>query len=257
MLPANIKLIIDLTLGDGWIGFRGTKRNNPYFICEHGETQIDYCKYKENLLQSFGYITHSYDKVNSNKTSKNFGKRSYRFYTNEHSDFHTAHKHLYNKNVKTVDKHLLRDLDAESLAYWFMDDGCAMTEQYIQKKDYRMMFEKKKVGAYKLSTNCFSLDENALIVDWLSEKFGIRAVAKTYKSYSTCIYVYGIKNKDLLRNTILPYVERVPQLLYKLSYPHTFEGISFTNVPRVSNFAAEETERNDSSFFEEDATVQA
>lgn len=231
MLPANIKLIIDITLGDGWVGKR-RETNDAYFVCEHGDKQMDYARYKEALLNSFGYATHNYCKVNNNPTSKNFGKKYYRFYTDTNKDFNTAMKHLYNKGRKTIDKHLLRDLDAESLAFWFMDDGCAKTIQYSLTKTTKILYEKKIVNSYKLSTNCFSYDENLLIVAWLKEKFGLVAKAKYYKNYTTCIYVTDIFNKDLLRNIIYRYVEKVPCMEYKLSYPHKFAGIPYTVEPR-------------------------
>lgn len=247
MLPKNIKLIIDLTIGDGWIGYRAkTGRKNPYFICEHGEKQIDYCKYKENLLNSFGYVTTSIDRVNDNPTSKNFGKRSYRFYTREHDDFHTGFKHIYNSGRKAIDNHLLRDLDEESLAFWFMDDGNAKTVQYTISHNRKIVYERKKVNSYILATDGFTYQENSLIQAWLYEKFAIVTKLNSVdkgKFYE--LSIHGIENKENFRNIILPYVEKIPCLMYKLSYPSSFKDIPVANIiDNYKNFTAEETERN-------------
>lgn len=255
MLPKNIKLIIDFTIGDGWIGYRRPTDKKAQYICCHSFVQADYCKYKEQKLIEAGYGITGIDRVVDNTKSKNFGKRYYTIYAKSHIDFSTAHKHLYNKKVKTIDKHLLRDLDAESLAFWFMDDGCAKTVQYNQKETIRYYYETRKVNGYKLSTNCFSLDENILITSWLKEKFDIMSKV-SFADNSYHINIYQIESKDKLKSLLLPYVEQIPCMMYKLSYPHTFANIPYTIVPRVNNLARVETERNDSSILEDDATVQ-
>lgn len=265
MLPNNIKAIINIALGDGWIGYRDGNRKFPYLICEHGEKQIEYCKQKQQYIESFGYKTYSRDYVNKNPNSKNFGHRFYRFSMQETEDLQTAHKHIYNSKKKFLDKSLLSYLDAESLAFYFMDNGSAKTVAYNQDDDYRWYYAERKVGKYILATNTFSTVEVENLSAWLEKTYGICSTVKQSSIYNRTgkespeLHINATKDKDLFRDLIYPHVAKFPSMLYKLSYVHTFNNIAFTRVPRENkNFTAEETERNDSSYHnEEDATVQA
>lgn len=244
MIPKNIKLIIDITIGDGWIGYRDNKRRFPYYICEHGEAQIDYCKYKGNLLKEFGYEITEWDKVNTKETSRNFGRRYYRIYSREHLDFHTAHKHVYNKKRKAIDKHLLRDMDVESLAFWFMDDGSVHTTNYILTKHTKVIYNQKYADRYNLATNSFSYGEQLLIVDWLKEKFNLDAkIILNNKRKTYTLNFYGIENKTNLVSLLKPYIEKIPCMLYKISYPNSNKDLEV--IDRIDrNISRIETERD-------------
>ena len=246
MLPDNIKTIVDFTIGDGWIGYRSSTHKLPYMRIEHSHRQMMYAKHKEDILRSYDYNLSA--KLYMSTTKKNHGRYYYQINTYQHQDFYTAYKWMYNKKRKTIDKALLRHLDACSLAYWFMDDGTAKLCNYTQNKDKsRKYFENYKIHAYKLATLCFSYDENLLIADWLRDKFNIESKIERWKQYCM-IVIYGIENKNNFRSTIEPYI--INEMRYKIDKPHTFEGMSWITVSR------EETERDNPTKSVGEATVQ-
>jgi hypothetical protein len=249
MIPNNIKTIIDLTLGDGWIGFRDNNRNNPYYICEHGEKQIEYAKYKENLLNECGYITHGKEYLSKNE--KVFGYKYYRFYTEENKDFKTVYKYIYNKKRKAIDKHLLRNLDERSLAFWYMDDGSTKLIKYNLGKYEKFIYEEPVVNCYRYCLDRYTEEENNLFSNWLLERFNIESKVIRHGNYFRTA-IYRQEAKDIFRNLVDKYF--VDCLKYKLNYKHSFNGVPFTKV--IRNCAVEETERNSSSL-EDEATVQA
>lgn len=245
MLPDNIKTIVDFTLGDGWIGYRSKTHKLPYMRIEHGQAQVFYAKHKQRILETLGYDLSA--RLYMSTTKRNHGRYYYQINTFQHKDFDTARKWTYNRNLKVVDKALLRNLDAKSLAYWFMDDGCAKLSNYNQNKDKsRKYFENYKTHCYKLSTNNFSYEEHTLILAWLKEKFDITAkIEKSMGSY--CTLIFGTENKDRFRSTVEPYI--IDDMRYKISHPHTFDGMSFEIVER------EQTERENQEVLL-DATVE-
>ena len=245
MLPSNIKLIVDFTLGDGWIGYHSKTHSLPYMRLEHGQKQVFYAKHKEQRLLNAGYELSS--RLYSPKTGKNVGKYYYQINTDQHKDFDTARKWMYNKNKKRIDRALLRQLDAESLAYLFMDDGSAKHRQYNVNKDKsRIYFEQPRTFAYRIATMSFSYEENVLLLQWLKEKFDIEArLEKAYNSFG--IIMFNTESKDKFRDTIKQYITE--DMLYKIQAPHTFAGMSSVIV------VAEETERENTIQYS-DATVQ-
>ncbi len=238
MIPENIKLIVDLTIGDGWIGFRGAGRKNPFYICEHCEAQADYAIFKENLLKESGYTTTG--KFYISKNPKCFGKTYYRFYTWEHEDFYTAFKYVYNKGRKAIDEHLLRTLDWRSIAFWFMDDGNAKKIYYNLGKYEKWVYEQPKINCYRLSVARYNDSEVDKLAEWFTSR-GINVTKSKHKLGFWDIGIYQESSKDKFRDLIKPYI--VPCLEYKILGSHSFRGIPFKVEPRV--YAAVETERND------------
>jgi hypothetical protein len=224
-IPKDIKLLIDLTLGDGYIGLKSNKYTTMRI--EHAIKQKAYAQHKERLLTDAGFNVLSRELTIEN--GKNAGKSYYRIDIHGDNRLATAHKHIYNKGRKFIDKHLLRDLDILSLAYWFMDDGSAKLSHYNLKKDQKVIYELPKIGVYKFSHCGFTFDENKLFCDWLKYKFNIDAmVIKHGKFYVSAIYT--ISAKDRFRYLIEPYI--IPSMYYKIMFPHSFSGIPFTKTLR-------------------------
>jgi len=224
MIHTKIKTLIDVTIGDGYIG---KKTNDSYYYeCGHAIKQSEYVLAKKALLESVGYTTgiRSY----TVKSGKNTGKAYIHCRAFACPEIRTAHKYLYNSGVKAIDRHILRILDAQSLAYWFMDDGYAKTAKYIKKGTTRYIYEIPKTGNYGLATDSFTLKENQLIKDWLSEKFSIESTI-IHSMNSWNIAIYHIESKDLFRSLIAPYI--IPSMQYKIQNPHSFKDIPFVVIP--------------------------
>lgn len=227
-IPNSIKVLVDFTMGDGWIG--RSKGSNGMFKMriEHSIKQMEYAMHKEQILYSFGYTAKT--GVWSPKTGKNVGKDYYRIDVHVHKNMQTAHKWCYNKGRKAIDKALLRQLDEVSLAYWFMDDGTAKVTKYIQKPTHRYYYETPKTNAYLFCNNNFSYDENTLFSLWLKERFGINSKVINGGNNSFEVAIYSISDKDRFRDVVYPYI--VPSMQYKINNPHTFKDVPYTTVPR-------------------------
>lgn len=214
MLSTNIKRIIDITLGDGYLGY-GKVSKHAHYSCGHSTNQRDYLLHKMSILLNLGY-----------KTTEYVYEKSCSIYTANHQDFSTAHKWIYNKSRKFIDNALLRNCDAETLAYWFMDDGGADKTNKLRYKNKLQVYESPKTKSYSLYTNCFSYDENVLITLWLKEKFNI--TANIYINKGPYIRISDIPSKDSLRNTIEPYI--ISCMRYKIKTPHSFDNIAYSVV---------------------------
>lgn len=223
MIPETIKLLIDLTLGDGWIGFNG---NSIRGRIEHSIKQKEYAEHKAFLLQSadLPITTRAYIST----THKNAGKEYFQINLLTHPDLSAARKWLYNKNRKSIDKALLRQCDERTLAYLFMDDGCAHLSNYNLGRYEKFIYAQSKTHAYRISTNSFSYDEHLLFQDWLLS-FGIcSTLEKQNKTFRTIICAE--QSKDIFRNIIKQFI--IPSMQYKISKPHSFKNIPFTQQPR-------------------------
>ncbi|MGM9530844.1 hypothetical protein [Intestinibacter sp.] len=103
-------------------------------------------------------------------------------------------KKLYVDGVKTITQEYLDKIHSPiALAYWFMDDG---TQRGT------------------IATNCFSLQEQELLVDWMANKWNILcSLQKNKDSYVLHILEESRKKFEEL---IFPYM--IPSMYYKLKY---------------------------------------
>jgi hypothetical protein len=223
MIPENIKLLIDLTLGDGWIGYNGSSVRGRI---EHSIMQQDYALHKAELLQAAGFPLTI--RVYESTTKKNAGRSYCQVNLHTHPDLHTAHKYLYNKGRKAIDKSLLRAMDDRSLAYLFMDDGCAHRIWYNLKEHTKYMYSEPKIHSFKLSTNGFTHEENVLLADWLLSLGIASKLERQGTTYRTVIAREA--SKDRFVELVSPYV--VPSMSYKLAGKRSFRDIPFIVVPR-------------------------
>ena len=206
MIPANIKWIVDFSLGDGGIYYNDTKL--PIYQETHSEKQTEYINHKKDVLLSLGY----------NMSIYNYSIRGYRcvrLRSKTHKDFDTAHKWIYNKNRKSIDKALLRQLDARSLAYYYMDDGDVNKKHTIIDN-----ITYTKAAHYRLATLNMSISELELFRLWLLEKFNIQS-NKYQQGNGYRLYISRTESKDIFREIIEPYI--VPSMMYKINIPHTFK----------------------------------
>lgn len=234
MLPDNIKVLIDLGIGDGSITRQ--PNGNCSFTIGHGIKQSAYAHHKAELLKAYGFDAK--ETIYTANTGKNKGKQFYRIYIGVNPAIKTAYKWIYNKGKKALDRALFRQLDERTLAYWFMDDGSAKTVNHHKEPWGRTVYTQRKVASYMFATDSFSYDECVLMQDWLRDKFGIASnLAKDKTNFRVAIS--SIPSKDRFRALIEPYI--IESMHYKIGYPHSFVGIPHFAVYTAS--AAEETER--------------
>ena len=206
MIPVNIKWIIDFSLGDGGIYYINTKL--PIYQETHSAKQIEYINHKKDILSNLGYdmSTYEYD-------VKEY--RCVRIRSKTHKDFDTAHKWIYNKNRKSIDKALLHQLDARSLAYYYMDDGDVNKKHTVIDN-----IKYTKAGHYRLATHNMSINELELFRLWLLEQFNIQS-NKYQQGNGYRLYISRTESKDIFREIIKPYI--VPSMMYKINIPHTYK----------------------------------
>lgn len=224
MIPHAIKTIIDLTMGDGYIGIE-KGRNNARMRIEHSIKQKQYAQHKQHLLESLGLCLTAKEITIAN--GKNTGKQYYRIDVHQSPLLTTAYKWTYNKGKKSIDRALLRQLDDRSLAYWFMDDGCAKLVQYIQKPNVRYVYVTPKIAAFKFSNQSFSYEENMLFVEWL-KTMHVQAHITTNNGFE--VMITDIENKQRFLQVIEPHI--IPSMMYKIQYPLSFQGMDYSIISR-------------------------
>lgn len=127
-----------------------------------------------------------------NRTKKTY--QTWRGNSKSHKVFNDIYKLLYPNNIKTITLNYLNKIvHPIALAFWFMDDG-------------------SECGV--IATNCFSLDEVELLINWLKTKWNIIAT----KQKNRVNYVLHISQKSRLdfERLIFPYI--VPSMYYKLKF---------------------------------------
>lgn len=240
MISDKLKTLIDLTIGDGSIY---EKQNAFVFECGHAIKQAAYAQHKSDMLKQHGFAVK--DRLYTAKSGKNIGKTYFYFSIYNDPLLNTARKWTYNKNRKALDKALLRQLDARSLAYLFMDDGSVRHINYLKKGNVKYLYAEEKAHAYRFATECFSLDEVVLFQEWLKEKFLIQtSLERSANGYRTQILQES--SKDIFKSIIEPFI--IPSMCYKIQYRHNFKNVAYTIM------AVEETERENTINCE--ATVQ-
>lgn len=219
MLPEKHKIFVDFGIGDGFIA--DTTRG--YFLqMQHSAKQREYLLHKVKKLQEFGFNPSFTDEYRENSYGKNFVKSV--CYTKEAK---TAHKYLYNKKVKTIDKSLLNVLDRMSLAYWFMDDGCVDHYNKLKTGSTVYVYETHFARTYRLATHSFTIEENILIQQWLKERFNIVANVN-YQKNKPFVSISQKPSKDIFRHLIEDYI--IDNMRYKIQYPHSLKGISYVTA---------------------------
>lgn len=137
-------------LGDAYLRPSG----NSYSLSfSHGEKQKEYLEWK--LSEFDNYVSQK----NFYKSERNFRGNlpTYSFSTISHPFLNELHELCYPNGKKQITKELLDHLTPLSIAVWYMDDGSV----------------NKRYKTIVLCTNCFSIEEQQLIIEHFVEKYGI------------------------------------------------------------------------------------
>lgn len=223
MLPPELKTVVDLTIGDGTIGWTNGSWKFKY---THTEPQRAYALHKKELLESVGFKPKLIEYPSKSSYRPGDTQIEIYFY---HRGLAEVRKLLYPNGKKELSPQILQILDAQTLAYWYMDDGCVDTYNKTKSRDYWYVYERRVARSYKLATNCFSEDTHAAIFQWLKDVFDIHGTLSNTRSGPNVI-ISRISSKDRFLSVIKPYI--IPSMNYKIKYPHRFEGIPSVAIPR-------------------------
>lgn len=184
------QFILGSLLGDLSIDLTG-KMKNAKLCLVHSIKQEELFMNKVEILGEFmgNYKLYSqYD----NRTDKIY--QTWRGNSKAHKLFNEVYNLLYPNKIKTITQEYLDKINHPiALAYWFMDDG-------------------SECGT--IATNCFSLEEVELLINWLKTKWNIISTKQKNKEN----YVLHISQKSRLdfERLIFPYI--VPSMYYKLKF---------------------------------------
>lgn len=130
--------LIGSILGDGYI----TKDENKYFRLSlgHGSKQLKYLEYKVNILNQYGLGRKITKCINKSLRYKEGFCITYHTKSCNHPIFKKYREQYYPNNKKNIMS--LNYISPQSLAIWFMDDGCKCKSSY---QIYTDSFSKEEV----------------------------------------------------------------------------------------------------------------
>jgi len=194
--------LLGCMLGDGNITSGGM------FQCNHSSKQLEYIKYKKELLSNliapkFNLVSHA---VKNNQNGKTYYAYYLRTMNNENIKNLYGVFYINKTKIFPYDYLLNSSFNAYSLAIWYMDDGS------------------RNNNSVMLHTLGYKLDGNLKILDFLYEKFDIVGKileAKRSKSDNRWYLMLNVENSNKFYSLISPYI--LPCFQYKL--PERFRSI--------------------------------
>lgn len=184
------QFILGSLLGDLSIDLTGQMKNAKLCLV-HSIKQEELFMKKVEILGEFMGSYKLYSQYD-NRTNKIY--QTWRGNSKSHKLFNNIYDLLYPNRVKTITREYIDKINHPiALAYWFMDDG-------------------SECGT--IATNCFSLEEVELLIDWLKAKWNIISTKQKNKEN----YVLHISQKSRLdfERLIFPYI--IPSMYYKLKF---------------------------------------
>jgi hypothetical protein len=220
IISDSIKLVLDMSLGDGGVYF-GVNSRVAHYSCTHSIKQIDYALYKAMLLEQAGYSVSGKIRTWPN------GKQGYGLATKSHPNMSFVHMLLYDGTKKVFRKELFNHLDERSLAFFFMDDGFAETRYRMKLKYETRIYNPRVLSWYGFSRYCFTDEEQHYFMDWLYTKYNIHSQIQK-KTNGNVVVIYKKEDKDTFRTLINPYI--IDSMKYKISFPHSFGESSYISI---------------------------
>lgn len=203
-------LLFALSLGDGCLRKPHPQTGSVQLEIGHSTKQEEYCVWKRDLVYSIcggtkepkiGYRTIKL----KNSDNEYYACR----FTKIHEYFIHLRKKLYPNGRKIITRELLDMLDLQGIAIWFMDDGsCYKKDNEAGTKS--IMFD------LRIGTDCFTKEENELIVEYFKEVWDISFYVY-YKKKENSWIIRARKNAALaFIELIKPYI--IPSMSYKIEY---------------------------------------
>lgn len=197
------KLVSYMATFDGGIYYPHKRKEssnvNCQFIMQMSKENEDYLLWVKKTLENITSVrlTDRFD-YNSDGYSR---KPQLRIETNRHPYFTKLRDRLYVDNHKVIDPHMLKQMDAESLAIIFMCDGG--TNLDVRNKNPH--------ASIKLHTKGFSYADNMSLSKAIYDSTGvITTVNRHGKYYNLSV---STKTHKLFYETVKPYVK--PSFDYK------------------------------------------
>ena len=181
-------ILLGMAIGDGYI----SDYNNKYrLVIRHGDSQIEYLRYKKSIL---------YDIFNRDISELRVQKGIQISIMNK--IFGIYRKWLYRGREKRI-SNILKYLNRQSIALWYMDDGSLSAKR-----------KNGKIHGYELTLNTYTdREENQKIIDWFYAKHTIRFTQT--KSKDKYRLRMGTKEARKFIQIVRPYIH--PSMSYKIN----------------------------------------
>lgn len=182
-------------------------------------------KQKEYLLWKAKQFNKDIKYINNTFNEKKYPRCYFYYYIkNEDIQFYSfICKNLYSKSRKKISLKYLNELDALSLAIWWMDDGSIC------------LSKRNRYG--KLATECFNYEEHILMKKYFKEKWNINVQIKSEKNKYYFLRFNVTELKKLI-SIIYKYVCEIPSMIYKIDLQYQYNvriGNDFIDVYNYIN----------------------
>lgn len=186
------EILLGILLGDASMHYRNITKKAVRLEIKQGFKNKEYLEHLFSLFK---------DLTNENSTISTSSNAFY-FKTLTLELLYPYYELFYKSGKKVIPLELMNNeyFTARSLAYWFMDDGHC----------------ENKAGRYKISTQCFSLEEHLKLHDILLNRFNIETTM--YKKDNSYVLVIKRTSTFTFKELIGPYI--ISSMKYKLG---TFE----------------------------------
>jgi hypothetical protein len=190
-----ISVLTGMVLGDGSLS--KPKGNSVMFKLTHGINQKDYLIHKRDILEEIfekKINIHEFDNGGYPGCRIEFGNKY----------FKPLRKFIYPNGVKTITKKVLNRLDAEGIAYWYMDDG----NLTLHKNKGEDFYHSREIY---LNTYV-SYEEALLIKDFFYNRYNIDFRIAASKGWYR--HVCNTKNTKRFIHLVEPYI--ISSMQYKI-----------------------------------------
>ena len=183
-------------------------------------------KQKEYLLWKAKQFNKDIKYINNTFNEKKYSRCYFYYYIkNEDIQFYSfICKNLYSKRRKKISLKYLNELDALSLAIWWMDDGSIC------------LSKRNRYG--KLATECFNYEEHILMKKYFKEKWNINVQIKSEKNKYYFLRFNVTELKKLI-SIIYKYVCEIPSMIYKIDLQYQYNGRIGNDFIDVYNYINE------------------
>lgn len=165
-------------LGDAYLRPSGHSKKSYSLSFTHGEKQKLYLEWKLHEFRNFVNKEDFY----VNYRSFHGSAPTYAFSTISHPYLTELHALCYGSGRKSITVEWVEQLTPLSLAVWYLDDGS------INKRYHTIV----------LCTNAFTQDEQILLMNCLSDRFGVKSVLEPRRNGQTVIRINASQSKGFL-----------------------------------------------------------
>lgn len=172
---------------------------NAMFQCQHGPKQIEYNKWKYTIIENLGAKFYNYTRKTKNKTTEKYYEANI-LITNCNKNITQLYNMLYKTGKKKISNDILNNFTDFSLAVLFMDDGSKTKSNNNEEQ-----------SSYTIASCGFDKESLETFQNFLLNKFNI----ETTITKDNRIYI-KMNSRNLFEYIILPYVKKIPSMMYKL-----------------------------------------